>query len=75
MKNRVIRKNHVNDHIVQPTILLDHLIRNLSGQIEECKQKRHKVRIVPVTQCLYKWKNTESDFNLRIRIRTALLCS
>lgn len=38
------------------------LIQNHLFPTERVLMQRQRVRIVPVTQCMYKWKNTESDF-------------
>ncbi|XP_069141147.1 protein SSUH2 homolog isoform X1 [Argopecten irradians] len=38
------------------------LIQQQQHPTERILQQRHRVRIVPVTQCLYKWKNTDSDY-------------
>ncbi|XP_062589397.1 protein SSUH2 homolog, partial [Saccostrea cucullata] len=40
----------------------ERLISDHQFPSERVLMQRHKVRIVPVTQCMYKWKNTESDF-------------
>ncbi|XP_052285249.1 protein SSUH2 homolog [Dreissena polymorpha] len=95
----IIWTNHIEDHIVERTMLPDHLIRTVSGQVafsetqprvwpvnhfpdgeinnasnrlvaqhasafpsERILMQRHQVRIIPVTQALYKWKGADSDF-------------
>ncbi|XP_021369882.1 protein SSUH2 homolog isoform X1 [Mizuhopecten yessoensis] len=38
------------------------LIQQQQHPTERILQQRHRVRIVPVTQCIYKWKDKDSDY-------------
>lgn len=57
---RVWPINHFHEREINEASM--RLIQNHQFPTERILMQRHKVRIVPVTQCLYKWKSTESDF-------------